>query len=92
MASSKINCSSEFRFSTIPRDTVLDSVKTTGLYYCDGVYWDSSDLTHRYGMLIVVGKSDGTDVRQLYLPDGTNYIVGRYFISNAWGAWEQLIS
>lgn len=79
MATSKVKRANDFRFRTLPVDTQLDSIRKSGLYYCDGVITQSGG-SRRWGMLIVIGDetySNG-NVKQIYTPNAENHLMTRY--------------
>ena len=86
MASSKITRSSEFRFAEIPQNEVLNNIKESGLYWCNGVRIHSSAASLAWGMLIVASNSANNAIKQYFSYAGANAIMARYY-NGTWSDW-----
>ena len=76
------------RFRVLPTDTDLNNIKTSGLYYCNGVLNSPKGSSARsWGQLIVIDGNSET--KQIWTPNGQNLVYMRQYTqaNPSWSDW-----
>lgn len=76
----------------LPSNTDLNTVKTTGIYYCSGCTNSPSGSGRAWGNLIVIANYNGTDVKQIFMQNNDYIISMRRIDNNAWTSWTTFIN
>lgn len=81
------------RFITLARNTDINTVRTPGLYWCDGVKNTPIYPTdQRWGYMLIFGSPAETSCIQLYAHNTSMILYARRYYDGNWEPWYQLTS
>ena len=86
MATSTIKADIGFR--NLETNTDLNDVKSTGLFFCNGVKNSPTGSSLAWGFIISIADSNLANVKQIWMPNSAEQLFTRSRNNESWTSWK----